>query len=173
MTIMVICGLMLVAGIALTVRWYGTTIAPPPAESDGTAARSALRVLWWTALAFAAGTTTGLLIVGAGGRLVMRVLAVTAGDGAQGATTEAEEIVGEITVGGTIGFMIFVGMGAGVFSAVLYAVVQRFLPGGRMRALWFGALLLVVLATRIEPLRTNNKDFDLVGPAWLSITLFG
>ncbi len=172
MAIIVVCGLMLIAGIAVTVRWFGMPIGAPPADVDGTAGRAALRVLWWTALAFAAGATTGLLIVGAGGRLAMRLLAVTAGSGAEGLSTEAEEIVGEITFGGTLGFMLFVGIGAGVFSAVLYAVVQRFLPGGRMRGLWFGALLLVLLATRIEPLRTNNEDFDLVGPAWLAITLF-
>src|SRR4051812_16277935 len=159
---------MLASGIAFTARWFGTPLAPPPAPADGTAGRSALRVLWWFGLAAAAGGATGLLVVGAGGRLVMRLLAVTAGSGAQGALTEADEVVGDITLGGTLGFMIFVGIGGGVLTGLLYVAGQRFLPAGRFIGLWFGTLLIVLLATRIEPLRPNNEDFDLVGPPWLA-----
>src|SRR4051812_42115826 len=102
---------MLASGIALTARWFGTPLATPPAPADGTAGRTALRVVWWFGLAAAAGGATGLLIIGAGGRLAMRLLAVTAGSDAQGALTEADEIVGKITLSGTLGFMIFVGIG--------------------------------------------------------------
>ena len=35
-----------------------------------------------------------MVAAGAGGRLVMRLLAVTAGDGAQGRITEADQVVG-------------------------------------------------------------------------------
>ena len=57
-------------------------------------------------LAVLAGVGSGVLIVGAGGRLAMRLLAATAGEGAQGRETEAEEIVGQITTGGTIEFVL-------------------------------------------------------------------
>lgn len=40
----------------------------------------------------------------------MRLLAATAGDAAQGRRTEAEEIVGRITTGGSIGFIVFTGL---------------------------------------------------------------
>ncbi|HVL92575.1 MAG TPA: hypothetical protein VM264_04450, partial [Acidimicrobiales bacterium] len=37
----------------------------------------------------------------------------------------------------------------------------------------YGALLLVVAATRIDPLRAENLDFDIVGPGWLAVVAFG
>ena len=37
----------------------------------------------------------------------MRLLAVTAGDAAQGRITEADQLVGAISVDGTMGFVIF------------------------------------------------------------------
>jgi hypothetical protein len=132
-----------------------------------------LRCLWWLALGICAGSATGLLVIGAGGRLAMRLLAVTSGDDVQGRITEADEIVGEITLGGTLGFFLFVGLFGGALTGLLYVAIFRWLPGGRARGLWYGAVLLVVFATRIEPLRTNNEDFDLVGPAWLSLGVFG
>ena len=29
------------------------------------------------------------------------------------------------------------------------------------------------LGSRVEPLRSNNPDFDLVAPAWLAVSVFG
>jgi hypothetical protein len=129
--------------------------------------------VWWVALAAAAGGATGLLVVGAGGRLAMRLLAVTAGDDAQGALTEADEIVGDVTIGGTVGFFLFIGLLGGALTGVLYVAVQRWLPAGRFRGFWFGGLLFVCLATRLDPLRASNEDFDIVGPSWLAILVFG
>jgi len=36
----------------------------------------------------------------------------------------------------------------------------------------FGAFLLIVFATRFEPLRADNPDFGLVGPGWLALATF-
>jgi hypothetical protein len=102
----------------------------------------------------------------------MRLLAVTAGDDAQGRITEAEEIVGRITANGTLSFIVFVGLFTGLFSGLLYLLVRRWLPPGRASGLVFGALLLILGGTRVEPLRGDNPDFDLVGPGWLSILVF-
>src|SRR5215217_3061816 len=114
----------------------------------------------------------GNLAAGPGGRLVMRLLAVTAGADAQGRITEAEEIVGRITVDGTIGFVVFTGLFFGPVSAAAYLLLRRWLPAGRAGGLAFGALLLVVAGTRLEPLRRANPDFDLVGPGWVSVVAF-
>jgi hypothetical protein len=46
------------------------------------------------------------------------------------------------------------------------------LPAGRAGGLAFGALLLVVAGTRLEPLRGSNPDFNLVGPGWVSVAAF-
>ncbi len=103
----------------------------------------------------------------------MRLLAVTAGDDAQGAITEADEVVGEINLDGTIGLYIFGGLLPGLLSGVIYVLIRRWLPAGRLGGVVFGALHLVIAATRIDPLRPENPDFDIVGPGWLSVTTFG
>ena len=54
----------------------------------------------------------------------MRVLAATSGDGAQGLLTDADEVVGEITLDGTIGFIVFVGIGAGAITAIMLLIVR-------------------------------------------------
>ena len=48
----------------------------------------------------------------------MRLLAATSGRAAQGRLTEAGERVGEITTDGTIGFLLFVGVGGGLATAL-------------------------------------------------------
>jgi hypothetical protein len=102
----------------------------------------------------------------------MRLLAVTAGPAAQGRITEAEEVVGRITVDGTIGFILFTGVFAGLSTGLLYLLVRRWLPDGRAGGLVYGALLLVLAGTRLDPLRPGNPDFDLVGPGWLAVAAF-
>jgi hypothetical protein len=165
------CALMLLGGIVLTVRWAAMPVARPPRADERGAGLAALRALWWVALGVSAGAASGALIAGAGGRLVMRLLAVTAGDSAQGAITEAEETVGKITFGGTFGFIFFVGVLGGALTGLMFVAIQRWLPGGRWKGVTTGVLLLILVGTRIEPLRTSNEDFDLVGPSWLAITL--
>ena len=60
----------------------------------------------------------GVLAAGAGGRLLMRLLAVTSPD-ADGQITEAGAEIGEITVGGTLAFVAFAGVAAGALAAAL------------------------------------------------------
>lgn len=130
------------------------------------------RYVWYVTLAVGAGISSGIIMIGFGGRLAMRVLAVTGGASAQGRITEAEEIVGAITLDGTIGFILFNGLIGGIFTGLLFVAGYRWLPRGRWRGPIFGLLLMIVFASRIEPLRSSNPDFDIVGPGWLSILLF-
>ena len=118
-----------------------------------------------------AGVAAGVLAAGAGGRLVMRLLAATSPD-AHGSLTEAGEKIGEITVGGTLGFIFFTGVPAGFLSGALYALVAPVLPRGRAAGMTLGVLLLVLAATRIEPLRSDSVDFLLLDPAWLAVLGF-
>ncbi len=112
-----------------------------------------------------------MLAAGAGGRLVMRLLAATSPDAA-GSFTEAGETVGRISVEGTLAFILFAGVPAGLLSGVLYALVRALLPPGRAGGVSLGVLLLVLAGTRIEPMRSDNIDFALVGPAWLAVLAF-
>lgn len=180
MVLMVVCGVLATMGVAGAVRWGGLGVRPPwggdvpavvpaPTLAPGLVLR---RYLWYLDLAVVSAIGSGLLVAGAGGRLVMRLLAVTAGPGAQGRLTEAEEVVGEITVGGTVGFLLFVGLFSGLAASALFLLLRRWLPTGRLCGLAFGLLLLVVAATRIEPLRADNPDFGIVGPGWLALVAF-
>jgi hypothetical protein len=174
--VVVVCALLMAVGAVAAARWGHLavvapwTAAPEPAPPDAKA--SAQRFLWHLDLVVISGLASGLVAAGAGGRLVMRLLAVTAGDQAQGRITEAEEVVGRITVGGTIGFIIFVGLFGGLVVGAVYMLLRRWLPPARLGAVAFGAFLLLVFATRIEPLRADNPDFGLVGPGWLALAAF-
>jgi hypothetical protein len=178
MWVIVGCIVLVLAGLAAAVGWGGLAVESPPTPAVGEPTDPppvglvVRRYLWYLAVAVAAGAAAGILAAGAGGRLVMRLLAVTAGADAQGQLTEAEELVGRISVDGTIGFVVFTGLFFGLPSAAGYLLLRRWLPAGRAGGLAYGALLLVVASTRLEPLRRGNPDFDLVGPGWLAVTAF-
>ena len=172
MGIIAACGGLFAVGLAAIVAWGGLRLprAAPVYHTDERAAPSEIRFLWWMTAASIAGATSGVLIAGAGGRLVMRLIAHQAPE-ARGRTTEAQATIGEISMDGTIALFLFGGLPAGVVAAVGYVAVRRWMPRGRLGGLAYGFLLLLVLAPRIEPLRANNIDFDLVGPGWLSMTV--
>jgi hypothetical protein len=180
MWVVVVCLVLVLTGLLAILRWGGVAVQPPPtpAEDDtvptgrppvGLVVR---RYLWYLTLAISAGVGAGILAAGAGGRLVMRLLAVTAGPGAQGQITEADQVVGRITADGTLGFIVFTGLFFGAASGAAYLLLRRWLPAGRVGGIAFGVLLLVLAGTRLEPLRPGNPDFDLVGPGWMSVIVF-
>jgi hypothetical protein len=123
MWVIVVCILLVLAGLLAVVRWGGFAVQPPPTPPPHAAGSTdpppmslvARRYLWYLALAVTAGFGAGILAAGAGGRLAMRLLAVTAGADAQGRITEAQQVVGRITVDGTLGFIVFTALffGAG------------------------------------------------------------
>jgi len=155
--IIAICAAIAAAGLVLVARH---TRAAPPALPLGR----------YVLVCLGAGLGAGLIAAGAGGRLVMRLLAITSPD-AHGAITEAEATIGEITAGGTLGFVLFVGLPAGALLGVLYALAGPLVRGGRAGGAALGAILLILFGTN-EPLRSENFDFNLVGPDWLSILCF-
>lgn len=177
MALMVLCGLLVLAGLVAIARWGDLDVeSPPSGENDRGKGpwwrEPARRYVWGVVVAVVAGLGAGVLAAGAGGRLAMRLLAVTAGDAAQGRITEAEEVVGRVSAGGTIEFIVFTGLFFGVATGALYLLVRRWLPRGRLGGLAYGLLLLVVAGTRVEPLRADNPDFDIVGPGWVSVLVF-
>jgi hypothetical protein len=164
MIVIAACAVLVLAGVAIVVRIGGD----PPAEPREPGLRSLARYL---ALTAAAGAAAGVLAAGAGGRLIMRLLALTAPE-AEGSLTEAEQIVGEISVEGTLGFLAFAGLSAGLITAMLYVLLRPILPPGRTGGAVLGAVALLLVGTRVEPLRPGNFDFNIVGPTWLSVLSF-
>ncbi|MGA9278032.1 hypothetical protein [Ilumatobacter sp.] len=176
MKLMVACAILLLVGLLLGGVWSRLDFRSPDPPGSGEALTPTLvaaRVAWFASLALTGGVVAGITVIGGGGRLAMRLLAVTAGDPAQGRTTEAGETVGEITVDGTVGFVLFNGIFGGVAAASLYLLVRRFLPRARFGGATFGVGLLILAGTTIDPLRADNPDFDIVGPGWLSLVVFG
>ena len=172
----VLCALVL-AGFVAIWRWGSLDITPPWAGQENAEplppAEAVKRFVWYATVAITAGVAAGVVMFGAGGRLVMRLLAITASAEAQGRITEADEVVGVITTGGTLGFIAFTGLMGGPFVGIVYMLVHRWLPRGRWAGVTFGAAFFVLAATRLDPLRPDNKDFGIVGPGWLSAIAFG
>lgn len=184
MLLMIVAGALLALAVVLAILWGREPLRSP--QSPFTAAVDAANTgsprhphfagvrfyLWWAALFTAIGTATGVLVTGAGGRLAMRLLAITSPD-ARGRLTEAQALVGFITLEGTIGFIVFGALPFAFASAVLYLLVAPWLPPGRPAGPVFGGILLITVSPWIDPLRPDNIDFDKVGPGWLSVVLFG
>lgn len=180
MLVIAVCVVVFLAGVLAVARWGGCTVAVPArsAGTEGTAATGrmsvgevARRYVWWVTVAAVGGIGAGV-VAGAGGRLVMRLLAAASPD-AHGRITEAAEVVGVISVEGTIALVVFGGLPAGVLSVILFLVIRRWLPSGYVGGFCFGLLLLLLVSTRLDPLRPDNFDFRIVGPGWLALSTFG
>lgn len=182
-TIVLGSALLLLLGLLVVVLWGGRSIREPPGRQADTgtatehartyAKRSALlRFFWWANVISLSALVSAFFAAWPGGRLVMRILADTSPDSAQGRLTEAQAIVGFPSVGGTMALLFFGGLPAGFFAAILFPLVRRWLPRGRLAGPLFGLLLLVWLGPLVEPLRAENIDFNIVRPGWLSVALF-
>ena len=164
------CVLVVAAGVLIVVRWGSASTDRPAAD---TGVRATLgRLARYVGVSLLAGVAGGLIAAGAGGRLVMRLLAATSPDESQGAITEGDAVIGDITVDGTLGFIAFVGPVTGVLTGLLLALLGPLLPRGRAGGLALGTVLLVLAGSRIDPLRADNFDFNLAGPDWLSVGAF-
>jgi hypothetical protein len=127
--------------------------------------------MWLLTVALLTGLLVGTFVVGPAARLAMRLLAAASPD-SQGRLTEAEEVVGEISLDGTLAIFVFIGLPLGMVVGIVYAFVSWVLPRGVAGGALLGASLLVIFGSRVDPLREDNPDFDIVGPGWLSITTF-
>lgn len=156
--------------VAIRIAWSGRRL-PVLADRElptkvGPSALDGMRTI---AAIVGAGLVAGFLVPGLGGRLFMRLMAATSGDAAQGRLTEAEEIVGDITFDGSLGFVIFVGLiipGAAAFG---YLLLRHFLPGPVLvGGLMFGLILLAVFGVD-DPMSPENVDFEILEPLVVAV----
>jgi hypothetical protein len=121
-------------------------------------------------LAWVRAVIVGAVVLGLGSRVVMRIVGALATPEHAGEATVAGNVVGNVTVGGSLGLMV-PGAFAGGIAGLLYLGVRRWLPrAGLARGLVFGLLLLGVLGRAVTD--GNERDFQLAAPL-LALVLFG
>ena len=183
MPLIITCAVLLAMGVVVTIIWWRERFVAPltpftrPSGSDGSNSGSLRHVdglrlyAWWAAVFMVIGTATGILITGAGGRLTMRLLAMTSPE-ATGRLTEASASVGEISLEGTFTLLLFGALPFSFASAALYLLVVPWLPSGALGGVLLGAVMFVTVSPFVDPLRADNIDFLIVGPGWLAIIAF-
>jgi hypothetical protein len=135
---------------------------PIPTTTDAHARVAAINeVLRDIARGGLAGLLVGVVLAGIGGRLVMRLAALVVPE-ATGRLTENGNVIGSITLGGTLGLVMFIGLVFGVVAGSLWVVLRPWLPAGR----WQRALLATVLALALGArglIVRDNPDFAVLG----------
>lgn len=143
-------------------------LAPALPTDFRLASRASLRTLVVTAIA---GGVSGFLVGGVGGRLAMRVLALTSPDIAQGRLTDDAARVGEFTLVGSFALALALGV-IGAILAMGYLLVRRVLPAAPVTRVWRTALLTAAIGGAVLVHDHPSFDYSILGPAWLAVSLF-
>ena len=116
-----------------------------------------------------AGVIAGVVVGGLGGRLVMRFAALL-DPSAVGRRTDNGELVGAITVNGTLALLIFGGVFAGITAGVAWVVVSPWIPGQGWRR-WLLTMPIAVALGGFMLVGANNPDFDILSPDWANVAM--
>ena len=117
-----------------------------------------------------AATIAGVVFLGFGSRLVMRISALLNPE-AKGVITENENIVGEITFEGTIELVGFIGIFGGFLVGICWVIVREWLPRDPVqRVLLAGVLTALVGSPAV--VAADNRDFQLLDPPLLHVAMF-
>jgi len=111
----------------------------------------------------------GALVGGIGSRLMMRLAALAAPE-VYGVLTENGNVIGEITLQGTIGLMLFAGVGSAILGAGAFTVARPWLPRSTpLRGLVFGGFVLALMGSNVvDP---ANADFVILGHRALNVAM--
>ena len=117
-----------------------------------------------------AGVLAGVVFLGIGSRLAMRVVTLL-NPSARGTLTDAEQIVGAVTLSGTAVLVVVLGAGGGAFAGVIWVVVRERLPESlALRIVLAGVISTLVGSFAI--IESTNSDFTLFDPAVLNVAMF-
>lgn len=128
-----------------TATWVAFTLGP------------VLREVVATALA---GLVTGILVLGLGGRLVMRAATLLDPD-AIGRFTENGNRIGDVTLEGSVALILFGGIFFGLGAAIVWTAVWRWLPRGRIRRALVAMPVAVAVAGFLL-VEGDNPDFRIL-----------
>jgi hypothetical protein len=164
------CSAALVAAALLTV-WLRDTQRTPSPLSGSEPLRERLGVTVGRTGGMLMGAyLAGVLTIGAGSRLMMRILAATSADDVQGLRTEADETVGAVSGGGSFFLVVVVGVGVALVGLGLFSLLRHWLPTRSLAAGLVGvAIGAGVLVRPLGLLTSANTDFALVAPASLAV----
>ena len=134
-----------------------TTVIARVAPDDATAVRSPVgEVLRDITRGGLAGAIVGVLVAGVGGRIVMRLAALLV-PAATGNATENGNRIGEITLTGSLGLLIFA-LVVGLVGGTIWVVVSPWIPGiGLRRAIVAMPIAVGLVATGL--IEGSNPDF--------------
>lgn len=116
-----------------------------------------------------ASLISGVLVGGVGGRVVMAISAAAAQPEAIGRITENGNRIGEFTLGGTLGLIVFVGLLGGMAASITVVASEPFVQ----RAGFLGGPIIgaAVLAT-VGSGTFDSFDFRILEPASLNVAMF-
>ena len=116
-----------------------------------------------------ASVISGVLVGGVGGRIVMAISAAAAQPEAIGRLTENGNRIGEFTIGGTVGLIVFVGLLGGMAASITVVasepVVRRI---GPLSGPIIGATVLATVGSGTF----DSFDFRILEPAGLNVAMF-
>lgn len=117
-----------------------------------------------------AGTLAGVLFLGVGSRIVMRISALLNPD-AKGVVTENGNVVGDITPDGTLGLVLFLGIFGGFVAGTVWVLVREWLPHAIGPRVAFAGTL-ATLTGSFHVINSQNPDFGLLDPPALHVAMF-
>ena len=116
------------------------------------------------------GILAGVVFLDIGSRIAMRIVTILNPE-AKGILTDADQVVGAITVEGTFTLVVFFGIVGGIMAGGLWVVVREFLPN-RMSIQVLLAGVVAALAGSFVVIESSNEDFRIFDPVVLNVVMF-
>lgn len=146
-----------------------TAEAPVSTLEEGSAASPIGEVLRDIARGGFAGILVGYVVAGLGGRVVMR-LATILHEETVGRITEADEVIGRITLNGTLALMFFSGLGMGLVAGTIWVIVSPWIGARGLTRALVTAVAAIALGTP-SLVQSTNPDFFILSHDPLVIAL--
>jgi hypothetical protein len=119
----------------------------------------------WIAVRGLAAASAGVIVLGLGGRLAMFLSRLLHPDSV-GRFTENGNQIGDFTVAGTLGLLLFGGLAGGLFAGVVWVIVKKWISDNPLLVglgtVAIGGFLLI---------EADNRDFTILDPPAVDVTL--